>query len=177
MFMSIQTPLQTLFKPLQTVCETYVQTMFNPLQTPCKPPTNRGFKPPANPLQTVCKPPSHTHPPYPPIYKTPPLGRGALMNITKRDNILAQLRALGFEATWHDTQPREVNGISADYADLSDVEFERMLRKVHSLDDLAGIANRRKILRAPWLKRYTDTQRQLIVARKLELENNRKAKR
>ena len=177
MFMSIYAPLQTLFKPLQTVCAPHVQTLFKPLQTPYKPPSNRGFKPPTNPLQTVCKPPSHTHPPYPPIYRTPPQGRGAPMNISKRDNILARLRALGFEATWHDTKPRKVEGISADYADLSDTQFEKMLRKVHSLDDLAGIANRRKILKSPQLKRYTDTQRKLILARKMELENNRKAKR
>lgn len=95
----------------------------------------------------------------------------------KVDNILAQLRGLGFEATWHDREPRKLGGIAEDFADLSDQDFERMLNKVNSLEQLAGIANRRKLLRAPWVKRYSEAQRQMIVSRKLELQNKRKGKR
>lgn len=61
--------------------------------------------------------------------------------------------------------------LSQDYADLNEKDFIRMLREVTDLAELEGIANRRKILNAPQLKKYSRWQRDLIMQKKWELEN------
>ena len=59
--------------------------------------------------------------------------------------------------------------LAKDYADMSEKEFTQMLAGVSDLPSLEGIANRRKILNAPQLKRYTQWQRDLILQRKWEI--------
>ena len=49
-------------------------------------------------------------------------------------------------------------------------DFSDMLEQINDLTLLAGIANRRKVLNAPELKRYSDEQRKLILSRKYELQ-------
>jgi hypothetical protein len=61
--------------------------------------------------------------------------------------------------------------MAKDYADMSEKEFSQMLAGVSDLPSLEGIANRRKILNAPQLKRYTQWQRDLILQRKWEILN------
>lgn len=68
---------------------------------------------------------------------------------------------------WPDPKPDPY--LAKDYADVSEKEFSRMLAGVSDLPSLEGIANRRKILNAPQLKRYTQWQRDLILQRKWEI--------
>ena len=58
----------------------------------------------------------------------------------------------------------------SDYAELNLKDFSDMLEQINDLTLLAGIANRRKVLNAPELKRYSDEQRKLILSRKYELQ-------
>ena len=59
--------------------------------------------------------------------------------------------------------------LAKDYADMTEREFTQMLAEVTDLRVLEGIANRRKLLNAPQLKRYTQWQRDLILQRKWEI--------
>ena len=59
--------------------------------------------------------------------------------------------------------------LAKDYADMSEKEFSQMLAGVSDLPSLEGIANRRKILNAPQLRRYSQWQRDLILQRKWEI--------
>ena len=59
--------------------------------------------------------------------------------------------------------------LAKDYADMSEKEFTQMLAGVSDLPSLEGIANRRKILNAPQLRKYTQWQRDLILQRKWEI--------
>ena len=61
--------------------------------------------------------------------------------------------------------------LSQDYADLNEKDFIRMLNEVTDLAELEGVANRRKILNAPQLKKYSRWQRDLIMQKKWELEH------
>jgi len=61
--------------------------------------------------------------------------------------------------------------LSQDYADLNEKDFIRMLNEVSDLAELEGVANRRKILNAPQLKKYSRWQRDLIMQKKWELEH------
>ena len=56
-----------------------------------------------------------------------------------------------------------------DFADMTEKEFSAMLATISDLGELEGIANRRKILNAPQLKRYSQWQRDLIIQRKWEI--------
>ena len=58
-----------------------------------------------------------------------------------------------------------------DAADLSEKDFAALLGAITSLAELEGFANRRQVLNAPQLKRYSDLQRELILQRKWELEH------
>ena len=60
--------------------------------------------------------------------------------------------------------------LSQDYADLNERDFVRMLNEL-DLGELEGVANRRKILNAPQLKKYSRWQRDLIMQKKWELEH------
>jgi hypothetical protein len=56
-----------------------------------------------------------------------------------------------------------------DFADMTEKEFSEMLATISDLGELEGVANRRKILNAPHLKRYSQWQRDLIIQRKWEI--------
>ena len=57
-----------------------------------------------------------------------------------------------------------------DYASLGEKDFERVVNEYHSLAELEGLANRRKILNAPQLPKWSAVQREIIIRRKLQLE-------
>lgn len=53
-----------------------------------------------------------------------------------------------------------------------DMKLEDKLKNIHSLDELYGFANRRKVLGVD-LPKWTDEERRLILARKYELEQKK----
>jgi len=57
-----------------------------------------------------------------------------------------------------------------DYATLGEKDFQRVVNEYHSLAELEGLANRRKILNAPQLPKWSAVQREIIIQRKFELE-------
>ena len=59
--------------------------------------------------------------------------------------------------------------MAQDFADMTEKEFSEMLATISDLGELEGVANRRKILNAPHLKRYSQWQRDLIIQRKWEI--------
>ena len=59
--------------------------------------------------------------------------------------------------------------MAKDFADMTEKEFSEMLATIFDLGELEGVANRRKILNAPHLKRYSQWQRDLIIQRKWEI--------
>lgn len=65
--------------------------------------------------------------------------------------------------------PKADQYLAKDYADMTEREFTQMLAEVTDLRVLEGIANRRKLLNAPQLKKYTQWQRDLILQRKWEI--------
>ena len=64
-----------------------------------------------------------------------------------------------------------------DYSLLGEKEFQSLLEEITCLAELEGLANRRKILNAPQLTRWNESQRQMLITRKLELQNVKKGKR
>ena len=59
---------------------------------------------------------------------------------------------------------------TADWADLSEKEFEKALLKIKSVEELDGVANRRRVLRHDF-KKWSEVQTSLILHRKFILEN------
>ncbi len=57
-----------------------------------------------------------------------------------------------------------------DYATLGEKDFQTVVNEYHSLAELEGLANRRKILNAPQLQKWSAVQREIIIRRKFELE-------
>jgi len=57
-----------------------------------------------------------------------------------------------------------------DYATLGEKDFQFVVNEYHSLAELEGLANRRKILNAPQLAKWSAVQREIIIRRKFELE-------
>ena len=57
-----------------------------------------------------------------------------------------------------------------DYATLGEKDFQRVVNEYHSLAELSGLANRRKILNAPQLPKWNAVQREIIIRRKYQLE-------
>ena len=57
-----------------------------------------------------------------------------------------------------------------DYATLGEKDFQRVVNEYHSLAELEGLANRRRILNAPQLQKWSAVQREIIIQRKFELE-------
>ena len=57
-----------------------------------------------------------------------------------------------------------------DYATLGEKDFQLVVNEYHSLAELEGLANRRKILNAPQLQKWSSVQREIIIQRKFELE-------
>ena len=58
----------------------------------------------------------------------------------------------------------------ADWADLSERDFEKALQTITSIDELIGLANRRRVLRHDF-KKWKEAQIGLILNRKFTLEN------
>ena len=65
-----------------------------------------------------------------------------------------------------ETCPQKVQ----DYATLGEKDFQLVVNEYHSLAELEGLANRRKILNAPQLPKWSAVQREIIIRRKLQLE-------
>ena len=65
--------------------------------------------------------------------------------------------------------PKPDPAMAKDFADMTEKEFSAMLATISDLGELEGIANRRKILNVPQLKRYSQWQRDLIIQRKWEI--------
>lgn len=61
-------------------------------------------------------------------------------------------------------------GPTKDYADLSEKEFRRVISQVDDIRTLEGIANRRKILNAKQLKKWSEVQRSIILEQKFIIE-------
>ena len=59
---------------------------------------------------------------------------------------------------------------SVDWADLGEREFEAALQTITSVDELCGLANRRRVLQRD-CKKWNAAQRGLILSRKFILEN------
>ena len=57
-----------------------------------------------------------------------------------------------------------------DYATLGEKDFQFVVNEYHSLAELEGLANRRRILNAPQLQKWSAVQREIIIQRKFELE-------
>ena len=62
---------------------------------------------------------------------------------------------------------------SLDYTQLNEREFIEVLKSYTDLEELEGLANRRRVLNAPELPRWSSWQREQILQRKWELENGR----
>ena len=62
---------------------------------------------------------------------------------------------------------------SLDYTQLNEREFIEVLKSITDLEELEGLANRRRVLNAPELPRWSSWQREQILQRKWELENGR----
>lgn len=59
---------------------------------------------------------------------------------------------------------------TADWADLSEKEFEKAVLKIKSVEELNGVANRRRVLHHDF-KKWSEVQTSLILHRKFILEN------
>ena len=59
---------------------------------------------------------------------------------------------------------------TADWADLGERDFEKALQSITSIDELNGLANRRRVLRHDF-KKWNEAQIGLILNRKFILEN------
>ena len=62
---------------------------------------------------------------------------------------------------------------SLDYTQLNEREFTEALKSFTDLEELEGLANRRRVLNAPKLACWSSWQREQILQRKWELENGR----
>lgn len=58
-----------------------------------------------------------------------------------------------------------------DYADMGEKDFNRAINEITSLEELEAVANRRKHLRAPHLKKWNQWQRDAILRRQWELKH------
>jgi hypothetical protein len=59
---------------------------------------------------------------------------------------------------------------SVDWADLGEKDFEKALQTITSVEELSGVANRRRILRHDFTQ-WSEVQKSLILNRKFILEN------
>ena len=60
-----------------------------------------------------------------------------------------------------------------DYAELTEKQFASALADITDYEELSGLANRRKILNAPQLTRWSERQREQIIERKFELQKEK----
>ena len=59
-----------------------------------------------------------------------------------------------------------------DWSNLDENELFEVLQTVKSLAELEGVANRRRVLNNPNLSTWSDSQKQIILQRKYELERD-----
>jgi hypothetical protein len=62
------------------------------------------------------------------------------------------------------------DALSVDWADLGEKQFEQALQTITCLEELNGLANRRRVLQRD-CKQWSEAQRGLILMRKFMLEN------
>ena len=62
------------------------------------------------------------------------------------------------------------DALACDWADLSEKQFEQALQTITCLEELNGLANRRRVLQRD-CKQWSEAQRGLILMRKFMLEN------
>ena len=63
-----------------------------------------------------------------------------------------------------------VDAPTVDWADLSEKDFELALQTITTVEELNGVANRRRVLNHDF-KKWSEVQRSLILSRKFVLEN------
>ena len=63
------------------------------------------------------------------------------------------------------------DALSVDWSRLSEKQFHEALQTISSVEELSGVANRRRILNAPNLPVWSAVQKSQILSRKFELEN------
>ena len=92
------------------------------------------------------------------------------MKGVKREKIEAYLRGFGFDASvaLRKKQKRKLNP-SQDFADLSAEELRGALRGISSLEELEGLANRKRHLSADHLRGWSADQAKIIMEKKVEL--------
>lgn len=95
-------------------------------------------------------------------------------NLDKLEGLVWLLNMKGFAASLvrREASIMKPTGMcfAADFADLSERDFRRMLSEVGSVDELYGIANRAAVLGDRSLKRWNERQREMIIERKFELQ-------
>ena len=58
-----------------------------------------------------------------------------------------------------------------DWSRLSEKQFDEALQSVTSVEELSGVANRRRVLNQPNLPMWSEVQKSQILNRKFQLEN------
>ena len=61
---------------------------------------------------------------------------------------------------------------TCDWADLSERDFELALQTITTVEELSGVANRRRVLNHDF-KKWSEVQKSLILSRKFILENKK----
>ena len=175
-------PLTQKSEKTTTACENAASPLHPPLHPPCIPPvhkvTSENCIPPASPLHPPYIPPVCTPPPYPPTDASTPKGGDAHPEKVV-EGLTFLLKQYGFDATVSVRQsPRSDYALCSfgmpDAACLSTDAFTALLSSIHSVDELNGLANRRRHLRNPDLQRWSEQQRQAIIHRKYQLEQEQK---
>ena len=65
----------------------------------------------------------------------------------------------------------ESDAVSVDWSRLSEKQLDEALQSVTSVEELSGVANRRRVLNQPNLPMWSEVQRSQILNRKFQLEN------
>ena len=71
----------------------------------------------------------------------------------------------------HEADLKRLSWKAPDYTKLKEKEFVRALKDINTIEELEGLANRRKWLNNHQLQTWSDWQREAIINRKWELEN------
>ena len=100
------------------------------------------------------------------------------MKRVKRVQIENYLRGFGLAASvaLRKKQKRKLNP-SQDFADLSAEQLRGALRSISSLEELEGLANRKRYLSADHLRGWSAEQVKIIMERKVELSTRAEIER
>ncbi len=71
----------------------------------------------------------------------------------------------------HEADLKRLSWKAPDYTKLKEKDFVRALKDIQTIQELEGLANRRKHLNAAQLPGWSDWQREAIINRKWEIEN------